>query len=367
MVSLFVWNDNFLTKIPLVDQQHGKLVDLINDLGEQVMADHEIVPNAFLPIRDDLINYINVHFSDEELLMHNVGLDSRFQRMHRNDHQAFVDEVQGLCCIKGTISHEQAKGLTEYLVHWLAYHILEIDHGMARQIRLVQAGVPPAEAYEKEFKLAKPNVEPLLTAMSGLFYIVTERNRELRALNEELERRVSERTAELENANLQLNMLATQDDLTNLPNRRFAMLSLRQLMKEGDRYNNKFSIMVIDVDRFKQVNDRFGHPEGDRVLATISKRLRRSIRGCDIVCRIGGDEFLVICPHSDSKSAAVVARKILSESAPILAYEETVCWDGSLSIGIAEAKPNIASPEDLLKIADDAMYAAKAQGGFCMA
>jgi len=87
------------------------------------------------------------------------------------------------------------------------------------------------------------------------------------------------------------------------------------------------------------------------------------VRTSDIVCRLGGDEFLVICPRSPREGAAQVARKILAARAPFCDEDGTECWNGALSIGIAEAGNGMATPENLLRAADEALYVAKRQGG----
>jgi hemerythrin len=185
----------------------------------------------------------------------------------------------------------------------------------------------------------------------------------LRALNRELEQRVQQRTIDLEHANRQLQLLSTQDDLTGLPNRRFAILSLNQLWFETQRYGGALSVLMLDADRFKEVNDRFGHAAGDALLRDLAKRLRDAVRRSDIVCRLGGDEFLVICPRSSRLGAADVARKILADKRPCRTGDGVECWDGALSIGIAEVRGSMTRLEDLLQAADQALYTAKRQGG----
>ncbi|MDH5512560.1 MAG: GGDEF domain-containing protein, partial [Gammaproteobacteria bacterium] len=127
------------------------------------------------------------------------------------------------------------------------------------------------------------------------------------------------------------------------------------------------SVLLLDADHFKQVNDRFGHAEGDALLRTLATRLRDAVRRSDIVCRLGGDEFLVICPHSSLPGAADVARKILAAKQPFCTADGVECWDGAISIGIAEATGAMTQPEDLLEAADQALYTAKRQGGARMA
>ena len=367
MIPLFTWNESFMTNLPSVDEQHQRLVGLINSLGELVMSSAVIEPQAFAAMRDDILDYASVHFGDEESQMVKSALDPRHLDLHLAEHRAFVDEVLNLGELGDSVPIERARALVEYLVRWLAYHILIIDQSMARQLRAVHDGQSPAQAFENDVQSQTSGTDPLLGAMTGLFYEVSERNRELRILNRDLEQRVQQRTIDLENANRKLQLLSTQDELTGLPNRRFANLSLNQLWLEAKRYASSLAVLMLDADHFKQVNDRFGHPAGDALLRTLATRLRDAVRRSDMVCRLGGDEFLVICPHTPLAGAANVARKILATKQPFCTADGVECWDGAISIGIAEVREAMAQPEDLLQAADQALYTAKRQGGACMA
>jgi hemerythrin len=367
MTSLFTWNETFLTRLPTVDEQHQRLVGMINDLGELVMSSVEVDARQFLAARDELLDYARVHFGDEEALMARSGLDARHIEHHRRDHRAFIAEAIALGDAADDISLDRVRKLVEYLVHWLAYHTLDVDPSMARQVRAIQDGLSAAEAFERDARSIYTGTEPLLAAMSGLFFAVSERNRELRALNRELEQRVRERTIELEQANRQLQLLSTHDDLTGLPNRRYALLSLGQQWMERRRFGGSLAVLLLDADHFKQVNDGFGHAQGDALLRSLAQRLRSSVRASDIVCRLGGDEFLVICPHGSRSGATEMARKFLAERQPFVTDDGVQCWDGGVSIGVAEAAESMDGPADLLRAADEALYAAKRLGGACLA
>jgi len=262
-----------------------------------------------------------------------------------------------------SVTPDQLRTLAEYLVRWLAFHILDVDQSMARQVHAIEGGASPEYAFEQDEQFTRGRTQPLMTALSGLFHAVSTRNQELRELNHQLESRVAERTVELEEANRRLQILATQDELTGLPNRRFAMLTLERLWEERARYGGELSVLLLDADGFKQVNDRFGHPQGDTMLRVLAKRLRDSVRGSDVVCRLGGDEFVVICPRCDRFATAVVARRILESSKPLLTSEGKECWKGAVSIGLAEADGTMSRVEELLAAADRALYLVKRAGG----
>lgn len=359
MTTLFKWNDAFLTGLPSVDQQHQRLVGMINDLGDRLMSSDTIDPEVFATARDALLDYTKVHFSDEESQMDKIRMDPRHVDLHRADHQSFVNEVLALSEIGEGISVRQVRDLADYLVNWLAYHILGVDQSMARQARAIKEGLSPAEAYEKDANYVHSGTEPLLAALGRLLHMVSERN----ALNRELDHRVRQRTAELERANKQLRTLSIHDDLTGLYNRRYAISALNELWAEARRDGSALSILILDVDRFKPVNDSQGHAVGDDLLRALATRLRDSVRTSDIVCRLGGDEFLVICPRSSGAGAVRAAEKILATRENFYNAQGKKCWDGALSIGVAEATPSMVLAEDLLKAADDELYNAKRQGG----
>lgn len=365
MAAIFKWSEAFLTHLPTVDEQHYRLVSLINELAEQVGSVEVIDPQTFATARDALLSYTKFHFGDEESQMEKAQLDPRYLAFHRDQHQTFVDEISNLSEIS-SLTLEEGGRLVEYLFHWLVFHILDVDQSMARQLSAICAGASPVQAYESDTQTQASSASLLLTALSALYQKLLERNQTLIKLNHELEQRVRDRTVKLENANRQLQFLSTHDELTGLPNRRFANQSLDRLWHEFKRYGDSLSVLILDADHFKQVNDNFGHAEGDALLRALAVRLRDAARQCDIVCRLGGDEFLVICPKTSLSQAANVARRILSARQPSYTVDGVECWDGAVSIGIAEAEDAMIRSDDLLQAADLTLYAAKQKGGACM-
>jgi diguanylate cyclase (GGDEF)-like protein/PAS domain S-box-containing protein len=153
--------------------------------------------------------------------------------------------------------------------------------------------------------------------------------------------------------------LATHDPLTGLVNRSHFMECIDQALRRSQRQARHVAVVYIDLDGFKRVNDRGGHSLGDRVLYAIAARLRHAVRGADMVARIGGDEFAVLCEGlSASEQADVVARRVAS------ALTESVDLDGdrwsvAASVGAAVDRGGLDSPEDLVDRADRAMYIVK--------
>ncbi len=156
--------------------------------------------------------------------------------------------------------------------------------------------------------------------------------------------------------------LAATDPLTGLYNRRHVFENLHRELHRFERYGEHFALILIDADHFKQVNDSHGHMVGDATLRWIAKVCTKSVREADLVGRFGGEEFIILLPHTTTDEAAVVAERIR------LAMHDTdseIRGDAApvtLSLGVAEAGPTTTTFDDILKAADDALYAAKRGG-----
>ncbi|MEW6120253.1 MAG: diguanylate cyclase [Pseudomonadota bacterium] len=168
--------------------------------------------------------------------------------------------------------------------------------------------------------------------------------------------------AELAVANRRLANAALTDLLTGLPNRRAAMEQLEQAWSAAERAGQPLSVMVLDLDHFKQINDTYGHAAGDLVLREAADILRQSARRGDSVCRIGGEEFLVICPNTDIKSAVLSAERLRATLAAHTVSIGDSTRNITISIGVATRHDNTADADALVSLADQALYAAK-QGG----
>jgi diguanylate cyclase (GGDEF)-like protein len=186
--------------------------------------------------------------------------------------------------------------------------------------------------------------------------------RALEAHVESLEQVITARTEKLEAANLQLRHLATHDALTGLPNRVLLDDRLAQAIAHADRDSQPFAVLMLDLDRFKLINDSFGHRSGDTVLNEVARRLQSLVRSIDTVARVGGDEFVLVVSPSAARSDAEEIGKRANEilSAPF--QVEGVDLRVSSSIGIAFYPTDGGSAESVLAHADAAMYCAKERG-----
>ena len=187
-------------------------------------------------------------------------------------------------------------------------------------------------------------------------------NEELLMLKNSLEEKVKQRTEELLESNKKLEILAMTDQLTALANRRRMSYELEACLQKYTESKVPFTIIMFDLDNFKTINDTFGHDAGDVVLVEFSNVLKFNLRTDDIICRIGGDEFLVICPSTDADGALKIATKLHKKINKIRIEFKNACWIGSASIGVVTVNDKIAAKDKILKAADKSVYDAKNAG-----
>lgn len=167
----------------------------------------------------------------------------------------------------------------------------------------------------------------------------------------------------LKESNRRLMELSQTDALTGLANRRRLMEILKVEFERSNRTNTPFSLLMIDLDHFKKINDNYGHQEGDVVLRTVAELMQHHLRQYDTAARFGGEEFSLVLPESDPVEAAGVAERIRKEIAKM-------CFSGAIenlkitaSIGVASSPhPRIDDINELLRAADNALYEAKNNG-----
>jgi len=363
-MEIFKWDADFSTGIQAVDSQHQKLVEMINTAVKLCVSDREMDAGEVESLKHSLMDYTAYHFETEIRLMQKNHIDPRHLEEHGLAHRDFVSAVQMFFKDESVYRYRDSlEKVVEFLIQWLAYHILHTDKSMSNQIERICRGESPEEAYVRELQRSEAASGPLLKALKALFFLVSEKNRSLEESNRVLEEKVLQRTEELAASNRKLQELSLTDELTNLPNRRYALDYLEQLVRSWERYGEVFSVMFIDADKFKQVNDLYGHEEGDAVLHWIAGFLRKNLRKSDVVCRFGGDEFVVICPASSREEALNAARHILERVESENRSGTVPHWKASFSMGISQISQTCSTPESVLKEADEAMYRAKTSGG----
>jgi diguanylate cyclase (GGDEF)-like protein len=158
--------------------------------------------------------------------------------------------------------------------------------------------------------------------------------------------------------------MATHDLLTGLPNRRNFEEHLSKAIRRAGHDHERMAVLFLDLDRFKPINDMFGHDAGDMVLVEIARRINGALRPSDLAARYGGDEFIICMETSSERVSAInISERILASiSRPIRLGEHHVSVGAS--IGIAFFPDDGSTPEELLTAADSAMYRAKNEGGY---
>lgn len=156
--------------------------------------------------------------------------------------------------------------------------------------------------------------------------------------------------------------LSLTDPLTGLWNYRYLKESVRREVERASRFGRMLAVLALDLDRFKEVNDTYGHAAGDAVLAEFARRVRAEVREVDLAFRQGGEEFVVLLPETDARGGAIVAQRLGAavRDTPITCGDESV--EVSVSIGIAVYPDHGVTGAQVLDAADDALYAAKAAG-----
>lgn len=367
-MSAFGWNAQFATGIEVIDGQHHHLVDLLAALSDRLEHTAEVDAQALAAVYAELVDYSRYHFRTEEELMAEAAVDRRHVDVHEREHREFVQHVEGMLSRDGGGSAGAAR-LLDFLVHWLTYHILGSDHALARQVAAIRAGRSAADAYGESERGVDTATATLLASVRALFDALSERHRELTELAASLERRVADRTEALTAANARLKSLvrrvetmAMTDILTGLPNRRHAMDALTRAWAVAQRQRRPLACLLVDADAFKEVNDGHGHETGDVVLKALAGALRGAARASDEVCRLGGDEFLVLAPDTTLEGGVRLGERLRDTVARLRVPIGEGCWKGSISVGVAARGAGVEDAGALLRVADQGVYEAKRAG-----
>lgn len=194
--------------------------------------------------------------------------------------------------------------------------------------------------------------------------VLLQTQHELRTLNTQLvaqRQQIEAQGRELREVNALLQVQATRDALTGLRNRRAFMERMNEEMERVRRHGAMLSLLLLDVDRFKQYNDSFGHPAGDEVLREVARLMEEEARGSDFVARYGGEEFAILLPNTDQDASRHAAERVRS------ALERFPWSQRAVTASIGVSTTNTAlDPTIFLAHADSALYAAKARGRNCV-
>ncbi len=158
-----------------------------------------------------------------------------------------------------------------------------------------------------------------------------------------------------------LHELAVTDGLTQVANRRFFQDRLREEFRRAQRYDDPLSLILCDLDRFKSINDNFGHQVGDEVLVAMAECLRAAVRDTDVVARYGGEEFALLLPRTHLAGALTVAERVAAEMVAIRAGPAGLKVTASFGVSAFPGR-SVNTPDQLVRTADEALYRAKREG-----
>lgn len=159
-----------------------------------------------------------------------------------------------------------------------------------------------------------------------------------------------------------LRELTLVDSLTGLANRRHFMAEIERLIRDSQRHNHSFALLMYDLDRFKRVNDNYGHDAGDEVLIQISQRVSRRVRANDVVARIGGEEFVVLLPHTTLEAATDLAEDLRKVIGELVFHTDTGEFQVTATFGVTCFTDADQNADDLLKRVDKLLYEGKESG-----
>jgi diguanylate cyclase (GGDEF)-like protein len=203
------------------------------------------------------------------------------------------------------------------------------------------------------------------TSIIGVFVLLSEKTGFLDSFQVELLKVLcNQASTSIANAQLhsEIEKMATTDGLTGLFNHRVFQEKLTEELKRLNRFSETISLMLVDIDFFKRINDTYGHPVGDLVLKNVSKVVRQTIRDIDIPARYGGEEFAIILPGTDETAAENIAERLRKAVQEKSFTAQGKTFNITVSIGIATAPTNAKGKEELIDKADQALYFAKQNG-----
>jgi two-component system cell cycle response regulator len=189
---------------------------------------------------------------------------------------------------------------------------------------------------------------------------------EMREHAEHDKQELNRRNAQMTILNRQLKAAAMTDVLTELPNRRYAMRRLEEALAMSRSQGTPLSVILLDIDHFKSVNDRFGHDVGDFVLREAARVLRTCTRKNEEVCRLGGEEFLVIVPESTREASAYFAERLRQAIEGLELHIGGYRGSVTVSLGVSGLEDGATTVDELIKIADSRAYLAKSSGRNCV-
>jgi diguanylate cyclase (GGDEF)-like protein/hemerythrin-like metal-binding protein len=369
LFEVFPWNDNFNTGNPVIDEQHQKLVALLNNLANTLVNNHPLeVEFAF----SELAKYADYHFAAEEEIWGRYLEGDEWFHVHQQSHGDFLPQVLEIRDRDSGRPLDQIIAETvKFLIRWLAFHIINDDKRYAMVVAEMAEGKTIEEAkLNSHTKMSASSVRVLIDTVLAMYDSMSTQAlnllREQRA-RMQAESRLKQAYLELETANRRLEELSITDQLTKLHNRRHFDFILEKELSRARRESSTLTLILLDIDHFKMLNDSYGHPVGDVALIKVGSKLQEICRRSgDYVFRIGGEEFAVLaCGEIKNNSvegfAEIIRREIAALKIPNGIDDRVESL--TVSLGVVSKVPDSSDTGDVfLREADRRLYAAK-EGG----
>lgn len=272
--------------------------------------------------------------------------DDFAERVHPDDREELRQAVQRARDTDGEYRHEYRVVWPDGSLHWVAGHGRFLYDADGKAIRMTGVLM---DATERRWLQAQ---------MEAQMAQAQQANRELEANRRQLE----EINAQLAHANARLEELVTTDELTGLKNKRAFEAFLAREYQAAVRYEHPLSVILLDADKFKQVNDRCGHPAGDAVLRCMGELLQTHSRQTDMVARYGGEEFVYVLPDTDGAGAIAFAERVRTALETYAWVEHCAEHPVTASLGAATRTSATQSAAELIAQADRALYRSKRRG-----
>ncbi|WP_075186469.1 GGDEF domain-containing protein [Teredinibacter haidensis] len=363
-IEVFPWSSNLEMGIPHLDEQHKTLVVLLNRLADTLVREDKLeIESVF----EDLAAYAAYHFKDEEKVWSEYLDGDEWCESHLYSHQSFLPRVRE---IKEQGEHKPFREVIEdvvrFLIRWLAIHILDDDRKLALVVKGIQQGLDIEAAKQQAEEKMEDSINVFTDTVLGVCNSLSSRALEL--MRERLRRQEVEN--ELKQANAELEKLTITDQLTGLHNRRHFDEVLRLELQRGRRNASSVSLIAVDIDFFKKLNDRYGHSSGDEALKKVADMVGKACRRSGDFCfRVGGEEFYIVSSSLAPEDALAFAENVrLSVEALKIPNERSdVSNYVTISIGVLTKIPTKEDTKDAYLISVDRnLYKAKGDGRNCV-
>ncbi len=369
--EMFQWSKHFEVGVKEIDRQHKKLVEILNSVCTNicdVLHDPSTEEHNVAQLISELVDYTVYHFEYEEKEYAHYFSGSDFFSKHKERHDNLVSvAAQFQSEYANNPKSFEIETFVSLLTLWLSEHILTEDMLMFTII----SKLDDSNSFEEAVSLAKDEMEKtkniIASTITSMMNVTTALSLNLRR---EIINRAKTEEALLEEIAIRkkvedkLKHLASHDQLTGLANRKLFQNLSNLALSYAKRNNSEQSILFIDLDGFKNINDNYGHQIGDDVLIVIANRLQDCIRESDIVARVGGDEFVIyLGGRCSTYDTTEIANKIITSiSMPIKLDGPKTSASVGASIGISIYPSDAKSVDSLIQKADIAMYAVKKSG-----